>query len=90
MEYPGLNLKEKTDDQLLKQIADVSLKLMRVTNKQAIVQLHSILATLRGEMQERMMRKASEQNPKMKPGVVLDTDDSDKEKDDLDKLIDIS
>lgn len=90
MDYPGLNLRNITDDQLQKQISDISIKLMKVSNKQAASQLHTILASLRSEMQERTLRKSSENDPKMKPGIVLDTEDGDKEKDDIDKLINIS
>lgn len=90
MEYPGLDVKNLSDDQIQKKIGELTSRLGRPNIRGDIAaQMHNILNMLRSEMQDRMFLKAIESDPNWKPGVVLDTDEAEKEKDDLDKLIDI-
>ena len=91
MEYPGLDVRGLTDDQIQKKIGELTMRLSKSHIRSDIAgQMHAILNILRAELQERAFHKSTEQDPQWKAGVVLDTDDVEKEKDDLDKLIDIN
>lgn len=91
MRYPGLNLKDLTDEQLQKKLADISSKLSRSGIRSDILdQFRSIYSAIRDELQERTFKKSIEQDPKWKSGVVFDTTDENSEKDDFDKLIKIN
>ena len=90
MEYPGLDVRNMSDDQLQKKIGELSSRVSRSNMRSDITaQLHRILNIMRTELNERTFKKSIETDKQWKPGLVLDTDDTVKDKDDLDKLINI-
>ncbi|NJO62366.1 MAG: hypothetical protein HC836_30325 [Richelia sp. RM2_1_2] len=91
MGYPGLNLKDLTDEQLQKKLSEISVRLAKPGIRADITnQLKAIFEALRTEVQERIFKKVIETDPKWQPGVVLDTQDDKKDKDEFDKLININ
>lgn len=89
-EYPGLDARALTDDQIQKKLGELTSKMNRMSSRSNVnAQLLAIINILRNELQERSFKKSIENNPKWQSGVVLDTDVDEKESDDLDKLIDI-
>ncbi len=90
MEYPGLDVRSLTDDQLQKKITEVSTRLSRVALRADVAtQLRSMLESLRSEYFERSFRKSVDNDPKWKPGSVLNTDEDKEEENPFDKLINI-
>lgn len=77
MEFPGLDVKALTDDEIYKRIGEINGKLMFVHhtsgNRQMIEQLDAILETLRFEQVERQGKKQWEKEVNENP-VVVETD----------------
>lgn len=91
MNYPGLDVKKLSDEQIQKRIAELSNRLSRQGLRSDIIfQMRAILDILRQELSDRQFVKSTENNPKWQAGVVLDTEEAVEDKDDLDKLINIS
>lgn len=91
MEYPGLNLKELSNDQLQKKIGELNSRLSKPTIRGDVAsQMHNLLNIFVGELNDRTFKKSTENNPQWQAGTVLDTDKDVDKDDDLDKLIDIN
>lgn len=91
MEYPGLNLKELSDDQLQKKIGELNSRLSKPTIRGDVAsQLRNLLNMFVSEINNRSFKKSTENNPQWQAGTVLDTDEDVDNDDDLDKLIDIN
>ena len=77
MDFPGLNVKSLSDDEIYKRIGEINAKLMFVHhtsgNKQMVDQLDAILETLRFEQSERIGKKQWEKESSDNP-VVVETD----------------
>lgn len=91
MEYPGLNVRELSDDKIQKKIAELNNRLSRPNIRGDIAaQMRSLLNTFVSEINDRNFKKNTETDRQWQAGVVLDTDKVNDDKDDLDKLIDIN
>lgn len=74
MDFPGLDVKSLTDDEIYKRIGEITAKLMFVHhssgNQQMVDQLDAILETLRFEQLERIGKKQWEKEQNDNPVVV--------------------
>jgi hypothetical protein len=74
MDFPGLDVKSLTDDEIYKRIGEITAKLMFVHhtsgNKQMVDQLDAILETLRFEQSERIGKRQWEKEQSDNPVVV--------------------
>jgi carboxylesterase type B len=77
MDFPGLDVKSLTDDEIYKRIGELTAKLMFVHhtsgNRQMIEQLDAILETLHFEQSERSGKRQWEKESNDNP-VVVETD----------------
>lgn len=77
MDFPGLNVKALSDDEIYKRIGEVNAKLMFVHyssgNQQMVEQLSAILETLRFEQSERVGKKQWEKESS-ENSVAVETD----------------
>lgn len=90
---PLINTKDLSDEQLEEKISDLQHRLGRaaIHSGSAVGQLVAMLEVFQEERINRELLKEHEEDPNKDAGVVLDTsDDAPKEKDALDKLIDIN
>ena len=90
--HPLIDLRKLTDDQLQQKIIDLNKRLLQAFKMggQTGNQIRIILETYRTELTSRTVDKQLLEDPENKPGVILDTDDTEpKTKDELDELIDI-
>lgn len=93
MIHPLLNLKDLSDEELQKKLQNIQKRLMNshMLKGEMIQQMRAIFESIQEEQKERQVQKAIKEDPNLKAGVVVDTEESiEKEKDDLDVLIDIN
>jgi len=87
MDYPGLNAKAMTDDQLMNKIAELHGKLCYAFNfsnsGELVEQMQWMLETLQAEQHERLAKKAWDEQQRKQPSVIeTDPDLVEKKKDD--------
>ncbi len=88
---PLVDFKNMPAEELQNKISDLTRRLIAShnANSSSVPQLSNLLETYKEEMIRRTTEKDMIDDPDNQPGVILDTDDEGKEKDNFDKLIDI-
>jgi len=89
---PLINIRSMPAEELQSKISELGKRLMQAhrTNSETYAQFVVLLETYNAELLRRTVEKDAIDDKDMRPGVVLDTEDAfTKEKDNLDKLIDI-
>lgn len=89
---PLVDIEKISAEELQNKISELTRRLMYAhqANASTFPQLAMLLETYKAEMDRRTVEKSQIDDPNNKSGVVLDTgEESDHEKDNLDKLIDI-
>lgn len=74
MDYPGIDVKKMTDDELLKRVSDLHGKMLYAhafsTSSELVQQMQAILETLEAEQFDRAQRRAFELEQKRTPKVI--------------------
>jgi len=89
---PFLDVSKFSDAELEKKTGDLAnrISIAQRTNSQAYQQLLQMMQMLNDERLNRFNKKQGDENPRMKPGLVMTTDENvDAKKEDDDGLINI-